>query len=276
MLDFMKLKTAVEKQFYEMAKGNLFVTAVSSDEMWTRYLASFPPGTNPMFRERTHHDCSCCRHFIRDLGNVVAIQGDRLITIWDGETGDPSYDAVSAAMANLVRSHPVSDIFLHRERGIGTDRSFDDKDFSKVIEWRHFRVELPRRNQGHPFFCSGEEIAGKLGEIRSRRDVLERSLVSLTAESVDTVIELIAQNSLYRGKEYEPAVFAFKDVQEKYASTRTTAAAELMIWEAAVELPPSVSKIRNTAIGTLLIDLSEGMEMEEAVGRYEKTVAPEN
>lgn len=31
-----------------------------------------PAGTNPIFRERTEHDCSCCRNFVKNLGNVVA------------------------------------------------------------------------------------------------------------------------------------------------------------------------------------------------------------
>ena len=37
-----------------------------------------------------------------------------------------------------------------------------------------------------------------------------------------------------------------------------------------------IAKIRNTAMGTLLINLSEGMDLEKAVRQYENIMAPSN
>lgn len=47
------------------------------------YLASFPPGTNPIYKTNTEHDCTCCKNWIRNLGNVVAIVDGRMETMWD-------------------------------------------------------------------------------------------------------------------------------------------------------------------------------------------------
>ena len=59
-MDFTIFKEAVRRQFDKMSKQDLFVTAVDKEDLWSTYLGSFPEGTNPMFRERTEHDCQCC------------------------------------------------------------------------------------------------------------------------------------------------------------------------------------------------------------------------
>ena len=71
MYNFSTFKQAVTAQFALMEKGMLLTTKVSKDELWDTYLGSFPEGSNPIFRERTEHDCSCCKQFIRTMGDVV-------------------------------------------------------------------------------------------------------------------------------------------------------------------------------------------------------------
>jgi len=63
MSEFKSFKQAVDAQLVLMSKDTLFTTDVSKDEIWDTYLSSFPEGTNPTFRERTEHDCTCCKQF---------------------------------------------------------------------------------------------------------------------------------------------------------------------------------------------------------------------
>lgn len=60
-MEFRHIKDAVAVQFGKMAKHELFCTGVEKDDLGATYLASFPAGTNPLFRKRTEHDCSCCQ-----------------------------------------------------------------------------------------------------------------------------------------------------------------------------------------------------------------------
>ena len=53
---------------------DVFVVGLDADALYTLYLKAFPEGTNPIFKIRTEHDCSCCKHFIRRAGNVVAVE----------------------------------------------------------------------------------------------------------------------------------------------------------------------------------------------------------
>jgi hypothetical protein len=53
MMNFLLFKQAITKQFELMSKHDLFRVKVERDALLETYLASFPPGTNPIFRERT-------------------------------------------------------------------------------------------------------------------------------------------------------------------------------------------------------------------------------
>jgi hypothetical protein len=78
-MNFNTFKNAVAKQFERMQKHELFRVQVDKDTLWATYLSSFPSGTDTLFRERTEHDCSCCKQFIRAIGDTVAIVDGKLI-----------------------------------------------------------------------------------------------------------------------------------------------------------------------------------------------------
>ncbi|WP_315740046.1 hypothetical protein [Bradyrhizobium sp. SZCCHNR1093] len=268
-MDFSLFKHAVSAQFKKMRDGHLFCTAVDKDLLWDAYLESFPAGTNPVFRERREHDCSCCRQFIRAVGNVVSIVDGKLVSIWDGKVADPVYQTVADAMSRLVKSRAIADEFFHYEASVGTDKNFEDV-LGKVRAWEHFHLHLPAGR-----VMRGDMLVTKRSEIRSAHDVFHRALTTLSMDSIDTVLELIGQNSLYRGHEHKFAVEAFR--KAKVAFDRLPEdQRDPFVWLAVKANPGSVTGIRNTSIGTLLIDLSEGMDMNGAVRKFEAMVAPAN
>lgn len=268
-MDFATIKNAVAKQFDAMSKGNLFRTEVEKDALWDTYLASFPEGTNPIYRERTEHDCSCCRQYIRAVGNVVAIKDNKLVSIWDCKVDDPNYQIVVDALSALVKSKPIDNVFTHFEAVAGMDKNFEET-VNGVKTWTHFFSNIPAK-----FVKRGADAGPFLGLQRSTFDVLLRSLRELTEDSVETVLELIAQKSLYRGEEHEHTLVAFRNLQKTFKGI-APAEQENYAWSLINTLPQNVSRVRNTAIGTLLINLSKGDELDAAVGAFEAMVAPTN
>ncbi|MCX4239445.1 hypothetical protein [Paraliomyxa miuraensis] len=264
-MDFQALKIAVAKQFERMQRHALLRASVDKDALWTTYLDAFPPGTNEVFRERREYDCSCCRRFVRAVGDVVAIIDGKLETIWD--VSAPGYEPVTDALAAFVRAAPIDDIFLHDERTAGVEKNFEEMS-ERVHTWHHFFVNIHSKH-----VKPKKEIPAALAEPRDRRNVLVRGLRELTDDAVETVLELIAQNSLYRGQEHEFAVTAFAKLKAQFAGL-SAREQELFGWTS--DVPASVAKIRNSAIGTLLIDLSEGRDLNSAVARFEALVAPAN
>lgn len=265
-MEFIHFKTAVATQFKKMQAYPMFrVETLGRNELWETYLKAFPPGTNPVFRERTEYDCACCRHFIRDVGNVVALVGDSFITVWDTLIpSEPNYEKVANKLNELVRSKSIKEPFLHYQRSAGTDKNFEQAT-SGAITWNHFFVNIDPK-----FVKPKKDIPTLLGAQRTSYDVLKRALEEITLDSIDTVIDMISQGSLYRGDEHKHAVLDFQRLKKKY-----TKGDSVFIWRS-IEEKPAVVNIRNSVIGTLLIDLSEGKDIEAAVGAYEAKVAPTN
>ena len=269
-MDFKEFKAAVAKQFERMAKHELFRTGVTKDALWDTYLASFPAGSNPIYKTRTEHDCQCCKQFIRAVGDVVAIIDGKIETIWDVDMDYLNYQAVAVAMGDLVRSHHIEDAFLHYEKTAGTDKSVQDT-LDGVHTWNHFFVNIPSK-----FVVDGKDIGTKLNVTRTAAQVLSRALAEIKIDDLQTLLELIEQNSLYRGEEHKFAVSAFAGVLVSYNQLDAGPAREAFVWQQSKLLPGSVSGFRNTSIGTLAVALSEGKELDAAVKAFEAMVAPAN
>ena len=143
----------------------------------------------------------------------------------------------------------------------------------KINKYEHFFVDLPEICIFKE--CYGHTLEGDLSQFRDVRNVFKRSLDEISKEAVDTVLELIAQNSLYKGAEWKKQLAEFKNYQKEYGKL-TDEQKELWIWEKSIAAGAVIGKIRNHSIGTLLVNISEGMDLDLAVRKYEQIVAPVN
>ena len=271
--DFVK---AIQKNLQQMSKDSskLFTVNVDTEELYNLYLDSFPAGTNEIYRERREYDCSCCRHFIRDVGNVVSIKNGELHTIWGiNPVSDDKYNVVAAVLDAYVKQKAVLGVFLKKEKRIGTPENREMLPTGKINKYEHFFVDLPEICIFKE--CYGHTLEGDLSQFRDVRNVFKRSLDEISKEAVDTVLELIAQNSLYKGAEWKKQLTEFKNYQKEYGKL-TDKQKELWIWEKSISAGAVIGKIRNHSIGTLLVNISEGMDLDLAVRKYEQIVAPVN
>lgn len=271
--DFVK---AIQKNLQQMSKDSsrLFTVNVDTEELYNLYLDSFPAGTNEIYRERREYDCSCCRHFIRDVGNVVSIKNGELHTIWGiNPVSDDKYNVVTAALDAYVKQKAVSGVFLKKEKRIGTPENREMLPTGKINKYEHFFVDLPEICIFKEYY--GHTLEGDLSQFRDIRNVFKRSLDEISKEAVDTVLELIAQNSLYKGAEWKKQLTEFKNYQKEYKRL-TDEQKELWTWEKPIVAGAVIGKIRNHSIGTLLVNISEGMDLDLAVRKYEQIVAPVN
>lgn len=273
MDNFVKFKLELQKHFDEMQKEatHLFEVNVDKDELWNTYLDSFPAGTNEIFRERREHDCSCCRQFIKNIGSAVVIKNNQIHTIWELKLGDTTYQPVCDALDAFVKAHTVTDIYTTKFPKIGTDFNFEEIN-GKSHQWDHFFLELPSKFVNRTS-RSNEEVKG---QFRDTRNVFKRSLDEITMEALNTILELINSNTLYKGEEWKAALTEFKKYKKEYDKLASDVEKELYTWEKSVTVGMAIGRIRNHSIGTLLVNVSEGMDLDTAVKKYEQIVAPTN
>lgn len=273
-MEFRVIKTGLENHLNQMTKENmhLFVVDLDKDELWNLYLDSIPEEDNQIFRVRREYDCSCCRHFIKSIGNVVSIKDGIVSSIWDFETEDPKWNKVVSILSEFVKSKPIMDVYISKIKNIGTNYNMEQADDGKLIKWEHFYYELPERFVFNNTFST---IDTEIGDRRDIRNVFKRSLDELSMCAVDTVMDLINQGSLYKGDEYRHILQSFRLLKKEYDKLDEKAK-ELYAWEKSVVTETSVAKIKNTALGTLLIDVSANVDLEEAVRKYEVVTAPAN
>lgn len=265
---FKQFAQAVNTKFNGMTRPNrtVFVVDLDKDALYQAYLAAFPPGTNEIYKTNTEHDCTCCKQFIRGVGDVVTINDGVVDTIWNvGELPAP-YDVVARALHDFVKSHTVVSKWYSPMPHYGAETSHQNLEEGGVKAWHHFWCKVPNH-----LYKPGD-TASLMGASRTATAVFARALTELKPEAVLDVLELIKNNTLYRGAEHKASVEAFKAAQDKCKNLQIP----VNLYALQYSEGPWLTHFRNSAIGTLVTDLSDGMDIEDAVKSFESKVAPQN
>ena len=267
-----KLSERLNKMLDYVEKNNstLYETDIDKDVLWEVYLSSFPEGTNKMYRKRREYDCGHCRNFIKTIGGAVAIVDGKIHTIWEIDTDDVVFQPVVDALRTYVESKPIKDIWRHFTNTVGVKSTNEYTEDKQIIKWTHMYTPIPER-----LLERKSDIPTAKAKVRDRKNVFKRSLDEITEEAVDTVLELIASNTLYRGQEWERVLKDFRKYQREYNGL-SDEEKDTYTWTKAMTIGDVIGRIRNHSIGTLLVNISEGMDLDNAVKAYENVVAPAN
>lgn len=265
MSDFKLFADAVNAQYNQMGDQDLWLSTVPKDVIYDAYLNAFPDGTNEIYKEHREYDCNCCGSFIKNLGRTVNLKDGVIHTVW-GNLGHLPYpfNIVADALDKLVKSYEVGNLYNTEEAQYGTEFNLAPNPDNELqpIRWNHFWAKTGLPHITTSAFVS--EVMGKIG-------VIQRSLLEISDDALDTVLSLAHTNSIYRGVEFIGLLEAFRTAKQS-VKDRSAHELKLLVKEHHKAWPA----IKNTSIGTLLVDLSEGRDLEAAVKAYETIVAPQN
>ncbi len=262
---FVSVKKQVQDKFDTLIKDQqaLYTVQVDREKIWDLYLLGF---SDPIVRQG--YNCNCCKSFLRQFAGIVTIKNNIMETMWDIDI-DSTHECYQAIqnIKKYIKSLPITDRFYNDYVNLGTN-------FNKTLEgvtWNHFHVKLPKT-----FVQNKDRIPSIQGEQRDNKTVLQRSLNELTIDATETILELIGQNSLYRGKEFEGLLTEFLKIQKEYKNVKGEVLKDNFCWVKSASISQALARIRNISIGTLLIDVSNGVNLDQAVGSFERVVAPSN
>lgn len=261
---FLALKEQVRDEFKKMtANGPLFRVDIDSNALIEAYLDNLPS------EERQYHNCNCCKSFLRHYGNIVSIDNEyNICTLWNFPARS-TYSKSVAKIHELVVNAAINAPFMSSFQALGTDYNFELIDSDTTIKWDHFNLKLPAQYIMRGVSATyASWVSNKCGTAT----VAKRSLIELTTEAARIIIDLVNQNSLYRGAEFKPQVERFLVYKLKFDTLSTDKQRDAFAWKHADD----IGKVRNTAIGTLLIALSEGADITASVNAFERVVAPMN
>lgn len=258
---FSEIKKKVQERFKKIsASGTLFYVEVDRDKIWQVYLNAFDE------KYRQENTCNCCKSFLRQFAGIVGIDENyKKITLWDFETSDPEYANSIKAVNEYINSLPIAGVFYNTFAKCGTNENFDQK---RSTIWSHYHIELPSS-------AVASDFGTAQGDAQADKSVLQRSLNEITDDALSTVLELIGQGALYRGNDYKGILTEFEKLRIRYKKAKRDVK-DNFCWVESRKVGGAVSRIRNTAIGTLLTDLSEGVELDRAVTKFESVMAPSN
>ena len=251
-------------QFKHMVEsGNPLVRVSPQVSLFTTYLENIEPDDNPVFRERRYFDGTYDHNFIRRIGNLAMITPDyKLVSLWDFES-HTLFENAREALSKAVHHGQIVDIYLEKERIAGHKPNADNENPS--IIWEHYYVELPDK------LVNTRDIDTKKHEARDAHDVLKRTVQEVNIEDLHTIIDLIQENNLYRGQEFLSNLQKWVALKEDYDKNPS----EEYLWFNAIKHGRSIG-YRSTVIGTLISDLYDGTDLENAIKMYESKVAPHN
>uniref|UniRef100_A0AB39CEE3 Uncharacterized protein n=1 Tax=Pseudomonas phage HRDY3 TaxID=3236930 RepID=A0AB39CEE3_9VIRU len=244
-------------------KNRVFVVDIKGDDLWAAYLAAFPEGTNPMFRERREYECNTCHNFVRNLGAVVYAEKGKLLTVWDVELENPTYQIVADTLAKLVRSLPIKERFWAEMPSYGCEQTTSATTGEK---WNHFHGDVPA------IFRWNKNPSDYIGESTNDKNGLERSISEISDEAIEIVLDLINTDSLYKGPEKIKKVEMLQRLKAAYGKLKTERGREIFLWTESSEK----TRVHSDVIGTLLLDITAGVELEVAVKKFEDKMAGGN
>lgn len=234
----------------------LFTT--DSEYLYDIFLANIPE------EARQHYTCRACRDFVNRYGGLVAI-GE------DGETNPVMWSTSSSTaiffrkavheVYKRVKYAKVTGVFLTEEKRLG---------IPKTGVWTHMAVHIPKeRIHRDKIFTAGQKMAEKKEDFK----MLINAIVKYKKDTVETAVNLLRSNSLYRSEKILGIAEWFLEVVKDFEDNHGKFGANLA-WKRVATAPAGFCHISSSMIGTLLDDIEDGMDFETVKRRFDEKMNP--
>lgn len=222
------------------------------------FLAHLPVELKP------HYACRCCRKFVERFGDVVivAATGVPKSALWATTSGIPeAFKGAVNALREAVHSASITGVLVSSDAHLG---SLD------TPPWSHMSLVWPTSRRYSSPLKTAEAHAAALKE---ERGMLVRGLSEFTVEHLNKALTLLSSGTLVRPEKGEPIV--------RWALQQHAALAKLKgsaydnaLWLTAATAPTGFCHIRSGVVGTLLEDITAGLDVAAIAKRWAEKLDP--
>lgn len=299
-MTFKEFNLKIQEQFTRMQEYKLFRLNISGQQIWDAYLNGFLPEENPVFRDpnSSSHNCNNDQNFIRRYGNVVVIDNNfNIVSMFDIDVKETNYEHSVQNVRRLIKTGKVSEVFFETfnelnslpyektnknqpKYQLGMEKSlkrytqeevdkFGVVNTTDIYEFWHFHTFLNSTFVDK----SGSSIERIMGDYRENRNVFQRAMKEIPLDTLILVKDLIIQESLLNGDAHLFKLDQIIPLKQEYDSLSANQR-DNWCWVKSYGLP--IAKFRNELIGTLCVELAEGVELNQACQTWNKRVDPAN
>ena len=249
------------KEFISLDQPMFLIKA--DDSIWEHYLLNIEESG------RQHYNCNCCKSFIRKYGRLVTLDDDANVisVLWKDREDTPSY--FKAAVSNLrdfVERQPIVAPFYSDELDLGN---------METNGWGHLSLKLEQNSKfkNKSRLKTANQI---MADKKQDAIILKRALNEYSKETINTALNVLKSDSVYRGDRFVGIAEWFKNVKDAYEANTSEYTKENIIWFSVATANEGYCHIRSSMIGTLLDDIKAGFTFDRVAERFAEKMNPAN
>lgn len=216
--------------------------------------------------ERKEHDCTACREFMRQWGNLVFItpEGEVVPAYWDGELADAEYQDAVGYLEDRLLGAQITGVAYSESKCLGVTETNGFPHFGIILE------------QGNVVMPKGSLTTAMAMESVKGEDFknLKRALNEFDMVYLEQVMHLLKTEKLNRHQEFTPTIQFLIDAKNAIAAVgRSGTRRTNVLWRIVASANSALCSPRSTALGKLLDDLISGERVEDAVADFNERTA---
>lgn len=250
----------IHHSFAEFTTNNEPLFTTNTENLYDIFLVNLPE------EARQHYTCRACRDFVNRYGSLVAIDsetGETNPVMWSTSSTTAIFfrNAVEAVYKQ-VKNAKVTGVFLTSEKRLG---------MPKTGVWHHMAVDTPAYllHKKNYLFTAGQKMAEKKEDF----NMLFRAVMKYKKSTVESAVNLLRSNSLYRSEKILGIAEWFLDVMKDFDDNHGKFATN-QVWKRVATAPAGFCHISSSMIGTLLDDIEAGMDFEAVKRRFDEKMNP--
>ena len=205
---------------------------------------------------RQHYNCRTCRNFVNRYGGIVRVAaGGYLHPVMWGKVPE-FFDNAVAAVRQHVHNSKITGVFITDEKRLGTP---------KTGMWEHMSVDIPKDKRHRSPIQTAEQ---KMAEKHEDFKMLMSAIRKYRLETVETAVNLLRSDSLYRGNKVLGIAEWFLKIKQMIPMNTN------LIWKEVATCPAGFCHVSSSMIGTLLDDIEDGLDFEVVKRKFNEKMDP--